>query len=112
SLAINCFGPAEVFVNNQRIFRSTIVHETDPHHRVGFSAQLEKGWNHFVLLFMKTPSGIGGLFGTGSFKRHPLHFLAPSSEREGQEGWIFTQPLDAKLTIVPSEFASEKETGL
>ena len=112
SLAINCFGPAEVFVNQERIFRSSIVHETDPNHRVGFSAQLEKGWNHFVLLFMKTPSGIGGLFGTGSFKRHPLHFLAPSSERDGQEGWIFTQPLDAKLTILPSEFTSEKETGL
>jgi hypothetical protein len=58
---------------------------------------------------MKTPSGFGGIFGTGSFKRSPLHFLVPSEERHGQEGWIYTEPLDHELVRFPDEGTFESD---
>jgi rhamnogalacturonyl hydrolase YesR len=112
ALALNCFGPTSVFLGDQLIFRSTIVEETNPNHKAIFRVKVKKGWNHFVLTFTKTPSGIGGIFGTGSYKRYPLHFLTPSDEREGQEGWIFSYPLDKELTSLPSLCKTESETGI
>ncbi|SDY03406.1 Rhamnogalacturonyl hydrolase YesR [Evansella caseinilytica] len=101
--ALNCYGPLQLYLNGDLVYRSTIVEELDPDRRVDLRFKLQKGWNHFVLRFMKTASGIGGVFGTGSFKRYPLHFLSPTAEREGQEGWIFTPPLDGPLTVLPKE---------
>ncbi|WP_062051181.1 hypothetical protein [Bacillus sp. JCM 19034] len=101
--AINCYGPVQLYLNGELVYRSSIVEELDPKLRRGFRFTLQKGWNHFVLRFEKTTSGIGGIFGTGSFKRHPMHFLSPTKEREGQEGWIFTEPLDQPLQSLPEE---------
>lgn len=100
--ALNCYGPVLVFVNDEFVYRSTIVEELDPKRKTGFKLTLKKGWNHFVLRFMKTTSGVGGIFGTGSFKRHPMHFLSPTMEREGQEGWLFTEPVNAPITELDS----------
>ncbi|MFC3340843.1 glycoside hydrolase family 105 protein [Paenibacillus abyssi] len=61
---------------------------------------------------MKTPTGCGGCFGTGSMKGMPLHFLSPSVERSGQEGWIYTEPLNEELLMLPSEGQTETVTGL
>ncbi|MCK0473594.1 glycoside hydrolase family 105 protein [Halalkalibacter sp. APA_J-10(15)] len=101
--ALNCYGPVHIYLNGEFVYRSTIVEELDPKKRVGFRFTLKKGWNHFVLRFEKTTSGIGGIFGTGSFKRHPMHVLSPTHEREGQEGWIFTEPLAQPLECLPEE---------
>ncbi|KYG33030.1 glycoside hydrolase family 105 protein [Alkalihalobacillus trypoxylicola] len=101
--AINCYGPAVLYLNGEQVYRSSIVEELDPKKRIGLRLTLIKGWNFFLLRFRKTTSGIGGIFGTGSFKRHPMHFLSPTKEREGQEGWVFTEPLDQPLEILPTE---------
>ncbi|MGJ9384839.1 glycoside hydrolase family 88/105 protein [Salipaludibacillus sp. CF4.18] len=100
--ALNCYGPVQVYLNDELVYRSTIVEELDPKRRSGFKLTLKKGWNHFLLRFMKTTSGIGGIFGTGSFKRHPMHFLSPLKEKEGQEGWVFTEPLNAPVSELDS----------
>ena len=73
--------------------------------------QLTKGWNHFVLEFRRGPSGSGAVFGTSNRKNKPLHFLAPSMEREGEEGWIVTVPLDRALARIPDSMEREAWTG-
>ncbi|MFA9557886.1 glycoside hydrolase family 105 protein [Evansella sp. AB-rgal1] len=108
--AVNCYGPVHLYVNGDLAYKSTIVEELDPSKKVGFRLTLKKGWNHFVLRFVKTTSGIGGEFGTGSFKRHPMHFLSPTIERDGQEGWIFTEPLDHPLEKIPMETLEQGDT--
>ncbi|MEC0307185.1 glycoside hydrolase family 88 protein [Paenibacillus lautus] len=73
--------------------------------------QLTKGWNHFVLEFRRSPNGCGAVFGTSNRKNKPFHFLAPSMEREGEEGWIVTVPLDGALARIPDSIESESWTG-
>lgn len=40
-------------------------------------------------------------FGTGSVKGAPLHFLAPTAERSGCEGWIYSAPQQSRWTLQP-----------
>jgi rhamnogalacturonyl hydrolase YesR len=112
ALGLNCNGPVRFYLRNELVFKSSIVEETNPKRRTNLRVKLEKGWNHFILQFMKTPSGFGGIFGTGSFKRFPLHFLAPSEERNGQEGWIYTELLDHELIQLPNEGVFESDSGV
>lgn len=111
-LAINCFGPVRVYLNSELVFKSRNIEETNPKRRVNFRIPVKEGWNHFVLEFMKTPSGFGGVFGTGSFKRFPMHFITPSVERNGQEGWIYTGFQDKELEMLPMEGTHEAEGDL
>ncbi|WP_225228567.1 glycoside hydrolase family 105 protein [Bacillus sp. PS06] len=103
AFAVNCFGPVQLYLNGEIVYRNTIVEELDPDKKTIFPLPLEKGWNHLVLRFKKTMSGWGGIAGTGSYKRHPLHFLTPTDERNGQEGWLFSEPLDHTLDTIPTE---------
>lgn len=110
--SLSCFGPIAVFLNGERVFKSNLNDDVFPDRRTGFRTKLEQGWNHFVLRFTSTPTGCGGWFGTGSIKGFPLHFIVPSQERSGQEGWIFSSPLDEEMSLFPSEGMSEQETGI
>jgi unsaturated rhamnogalacturonyl hydrolase len=111
-LSVSCFGPVSIFINQEQVFKSNIMDEVFPERSHGFSAKVQPGWNHFVIRFMKTGTGCGGRFGTGSIKGMPLHFLTPSAERNGQEGWIYTGPMDKPWEALPSEGQSEAETGI
>ncbi|MEI7027113.1 glycoside hydrolase family 88/105 protein [Paenibacillus sp. y28] len=111
-LSVSCFSPLHVYVNGERRFKSNLNDDVFPDRKNWFHVRVNQGWNHVVLRFLKTATGCGGLFGTGSIKGAPLHFLAPSAERSGQEGWIFSEPLDAPLSELPGEGMSEADTGL
>ncbi|WP_274651363.1 glycoside hydrolase family 88/105 protein [Paenibacillus humicola] len=112
NFSVSCFGPLHIFVNGEPAFRSNIQHESFPDRKYGVGVKLRQGWNHFVLRFMKTAAGFGGRFGSGSAKR-PVHFLAPSPEREGQEGWIFSEPTDAgTIDVWPAEGVAEPATDV
>lgn len=110
-LSVSCFGPVAVFVNGERVFKSNLLDEVYPERKTGFRVKMAQGWNHIVLRFRCTPTGCGGTFGTGSFKGLPLHVIAPSMERHGQEGWIYTAPLDEEVEFVPEEGMREQDTG-
>jgi rhamnogalacturonyl hydrolase YesR len=88
---ITCFGPMTVFANGQEAWRSNIFTEryADAKHRVTLAQQA--GWNHYVIRFKKTRGGFGGIFGSWLGK-HPYTFMIPSADRDGQEGWLFTEP--------------------
>ncbi|MBB3126857.1 rhamnogalacturonyl hydrolase YesR [Paenibacillus rhizosphaerae] len=96
-LRISCYSHTRLFINGQLAFESNHRDDVLPDTRSDIRGQLRKGWNSFVLEFEKTATGCGAVFGTGSIKGAPIHFLAPSSERVGQEGWIYTGPVRNRL---------------
>jgi unsaturated rhamnogalacturonyl hydrolase len=108
---ISCFGPTVIYIDGVRVFKSNIGEDVFPDRRTTFHAEVKPGWNDIVIQWMKTPTGCGGRFGTGSIKGIPFHVVVPSAERDGQEGWIYTAPLDEPLSELPSENTSEAASG-
>jgi rhamnogalacturonyl hydrolase YesR len=108
---VSCFGPMTVYLNGQIIFKSDIFTERYADKRNRINLPLQAGWNHFVIRFKKTRGGFGGVFGTWLGK-HPYYFLMPTAEREGQEGWIFSEPTSTDLAQLPGPGVSEGATGL
>lgn len=89
--AINCYGPIGLYVNDQLVFKSSPIEETNHDIKRDVDIQLEQGWNHFILVAKKVPSGFGALFGTAYFKSSPIHFIIPEQNREGEEGFIYSK---------------------
>ncbi len=112
AFSASCFGPLRLYVNGQLEFKSNILEDVFPDRRSWFRIKLSSGWNCFVIQFIKTGTGCGGRFGTGSIKGLPLHYIVPSAERSGQEGWIFTRPLNQELLSLPEVGMSELDTGV
>lgn len=109
AFSISCFGPVQLWVNNEIVYKSNISDEVFPNRKKGFRVKLKAGQNDFYLEFLKTQSGCGGRFGTGSMKNFPLHFLAPTLERKNQEGWIYSKPLDKPMSDLPMGQIKESE---
>ncbi|HEY4330816.1 MAG TPA: glycoside hydrolase family 88 protein [Phycisphaerae bacterium] len=101
---VSCLSPMTVMLNGAVIFKPDIFSERYPDKRNRITLPLAAGWNHFLIRSKKTAGGFGWVFGTWLGK-HPYYFVMPTPEREGgggqQEGWIFTQPLDAELIHLP-----------
>lgn len=109
---VSVYGPMIVYFNNEIVYKSSCAEEKSPSISRKISLKLLKGWNSFIIQFIKTPLGFGGKFGTGAFKNCPFNFMVPVSERDGQEGWITTEVLNNELKKLPSLGDSEKDTGL
>ncbi len=105
---VTCFGPMAVFCNGKPAFTSGFFTERHADARTRVTIPLEEGWNQFVIRFKKTRAGFGGAFGSWLGK-HPYIFMMPTPEREGQEGWIFTEPRAEDLSPLPR--AGDRETG-
>ncbi|WP_272039292.1 glycoside hydrolase family 88/105 protein [Paenibacillus sp. JJ-100] len=110
--SLNCYSPVMIYVNGEQIFKSELLQELFPERRTPIPLQVKEGWNDVLLCFVKTDVGFGGIFGTGSFKNFPLHFLTPGMDRKGQEGWLYSEPVDELLSILPRDGMTEEETGL
>ncbi len=108
---INCHSPSVIYRNGEQIFRSDIFQERYASTRTPLTIALRPGWNHFVLRFRKTLGGFGGTFGTWLGKL-PYYFLMPDPARDGQEGWIFTQPRDSNLIFIPTVGTTPAVTGV
>lgn len=108
---LNCYGPMELFLNGEMVWKSNIFTERDPEKYNRISLSLKQGWNSFVIRAKKTCGGFGWKFGSWIGK-HPYVFMMPSVEREGQEGWLFTLPVSKELELFPVDGLSEKETGV
>jgi len=100
------WGPLEVFVNGQSIYRSLPGDERPKVNRE-CRARLHAGWNDIVLKFTKTRAGFGGRFGTTSSKWVIFNSIIASKERSGQEGWLFSKPLDEAVEELPVAGQSE-----
>jgi unsaturated rhamnogalacturonyl hydrolase len=102
------YSPVEVYVNGKSVYQSNFYEEKIHAAQELVKTDLVCGWNSVVIRFLKTALGFGGAFGTSFFKCKPWHFLAPTPERNGQEGFIFTEPMDL-LSGIPD--LSQKESG-
>ncbi|WP_068505496.1 glycoside hydrolase family 88/105 protein [Paenibacillus kribbensis] len=112
AFSLSCFSPVRLYLNGELAYKSAIHIEVFPELKTTVPLLLQAGWNHFVLEFEKTGTGCGGKFGTGMLKRSPLHVLAPSPEREGEEGWIYTPGLDRRLDQLPGPGTAEQDTAV
>ncbi len=112
---VSCLGPMVIHLNGTIIFKSDIFSERYPDKRNRINLPLQAGWNHCVIRSQKTKGGFGGIFGTWLGK-HPYYFVMPTPEREGgggqQEGWIFTEPMDAELATLPGPGVTEESSGI
>lgn len=90
---INCFGPMVMYVNGETAYKSDIFKERYSETGVKVDLHLQKGWNDIRIQFKKTKAGFGGQFGTWIGK-WDAYVLMPTAERDGQEGWIFTDLVD------------------
>lgn len=107
---INCYGPIVVCLNGEVAWSSNIFTERYPNKHNRFTLTLQKGWNQFVIRAKKTRGGFGWKFGSWLGK-HPYVFMMPSAEREGMEGWLFTDPVPAGKEIQPALGDAEGDSG-
>jgi unsaturated rhamnogalacturonyl hydrolase len=104
---LNCRGPLELYLNGDRAWRSDIFSERYPDKRNRLTLKLREGWNQFVIRAKKTRGGFGWIFGSWLGK-HPYVFMMPSAEREGQEGWLYSDPVAKDLPVEPRLGQSER----
>lgn len=101
---INCFGPMVLYVNGEVAYKSDIFKERYSDIGVRADLKLKAGWNDIRVQFKKTKAGFGGQFGTWIGK-WDLYMLMPTAEREGQEGWVFTD-------LVSDSYEPQLEIGM
>lgn len=101
---INCFGPMVVYVNGEVAYKSDIFKERYSETSTRVFMDVEEGWNDIRIQFKKTKAGFGGQFGTWIGK-WDMYTLMPTKERDGQEGFVFTE-------LVPDDYVPEFEIGI
>ena len=101
---INCYGPMTMYVNGEIVYKSDIFKErySETPTRVNFG--FKEGWNDLRICFKKTKAGFGGEFGPWLGK-WDMYTLMPTKERDGQEGFVFTE-------IVSDDYVPEFEVGM
>ena len=101
---INCFGPMVVYVNGEVAYKSDIFKERYSETSTRVFMDVEEGWNDIRIQFKKTKAGFGGQFGTWIGK-WDMYTLMPTKERDGQEGFVFTE-------LVPDDYVPEFEIDM
>lgn len=90
---INCFGPMVMYVNGEVVYKSDIFKERYSENATRIFFDVEPGWNDIRIRWEKTKAGFGGQFGTWIGK-WDMYTLMPTKERDGQEGFVFTELVD------------------
>lgn len=101
---VNCFGPMIMYVNGEVVYKSDIFKERYSETGVRVDLPLKAGWNDIRIRFQKTKAGFGGQFGTWIGK-WDAYVLMPTEERDGQEGWVFTD-------LVSDEYEPQFQVGM
>ncbi|WP_349304872.1 glycoside hydrolase family 88 protein [Paenibacillus sp. Marseille-Q4541] len=112
NMSLSCYSPVKIYVNGALFFTSDLHQELFPERRTALQIPVQYGWNDVILQFVKTDVGFGGVFGTGSFKNFPLHFIVPSQERDGMEGWLYSEAFEEPPLHLPHQGMREEDTGL
>lgn len=90
-------GPVSLYVNEERLYRSSAAEELKPDTRVIIPLLLRKGWNSFLVEARRTPAGFGCRFGADEAKVRILQVLSPFAGRSGHAGWVYTGPSSGPL---------------
>ncbi|MDU5950213.1 MAG: hypothetical protein E6Z15_24535, partial [Paenibacillus macerans] len=109
--SVSCYSPVKVYVNGALAFQSNLNDDVFPDRKAFFRAKTGKGRNDIVLEFTAAGTGCGGVFGTGSVKGAPLHFLNPTPEGRGCEGWVYSGPQANRWDRLPGAVEGERWGG-
>ena len=101
---INCFGPMIMYVNGEVAYKSDIFKERYSETATRVFINLKPGWNDIRIRWEKTKAGFGAQFGTWIGK-WDLYTLMPTKERDGQEGFVYTE-------LVDDSYVPEFEIGM
>ncbi len=88
---VRCQGPVLCYVNGEEVFRSMPGDESFKTSAF-FSITLLAGLNHFVLVTEKTEIGFGFTLRSAKPQWEPPHFLSPIPGRNGQAGFVYSEP--------------------
>ena len=110
-LRLAYYGPVFVYINGEPAARSSLYQERFPEAIETVTVNLKKGENNLVFLCIKTPLGCGFRIGSSSYKGRRIQFFAPSKERKGMGGFIYSRPLAKPLPELPVLWQSESATG-
>lgn len=110
-------GPVSLYLNEQRLYRSSVIEELKPDGRVAIPLLFQKGWNTLLIEARKTVAGFGCRFGAEEGKVRILQVLSPFSNRTGQAGWVFSEPCPQSIygqsqQLFPDWTEDEKLTEL
>ena len=108
---VRCYGPVRFYLNNELVYRSTVIDEITPDATVKMGIDIEPGWNTVWLEMKNTPAGFGCQFGSDEGKVRIMNVLAPFQERSGQAGWVFSEPVPSGQKQ-PNLLAGQEESGL
>lgn len=89
---VRCQGPVVCYVNGEEVYRSQPGDESFKTSAF-FSITLLAGLNHFVLMTEKTEIGFGFTLRNAKPQWEPPHFLSPIPERNGQAGFVYSEPV-------------------
>ena len=101
---INCFGPMVMYINGEIVYQSDIFKERYSENATRVDTPFKPGWNDIRIQFKKTKAGFGGQFGPWLGK-WDMYTIMPTKERDGQEGFVFTE-------IVDDKYVPEFEIGM
>lgn len=97
-LDINCYGPTRIYVNGQEIFRSNVHEEVNSQIGRQISMPFLPGLNSLVIGVKKVATGFGCRIGPYEARQRWITFLSPFREREGQAGFVYSNPVDHWLS--------------
>jgi rhamnogalacturonyl hydrolase YesR len=115
-------GPVKIWVNGGLVYGTGVEAERHSNTPVSLTLPVQKGWNHLVLRFTRTPAGFGAEFGTWLGKLDYYFFRGLSRPPLPEiEGFDYTAPLGAPLEnpgpealgplCLPLPFWTEEEKG-
>jgi len=110
-------GPVSLYLNEERLYRSSVIDELKPDGRATVPLLFQKGLNSLLIEARKTVAGFGCRFGAEEGKVRILQVLSPFSNRAGQAGWIFSEPCSQSIygqsqQLFPDWTADEQLTKL
>lgn len=110
-------GPISLYLNEQRLYRSSVIEELKPNGSASIPLLFRKGWNSLLIEARKTDAGFGCRFGAEEGKVRILQVLSPFSNRFGQAGWIYSDPCSQSIygeaqQHFPAYTEHEKQTEL
>lgn len=111
-LRLGVYGPVFLYVNGELCYRSSLYGERFSDSLADVAIPLKRGSNSLLFLCIKTPLGCGIRIGSSSYKGRRIQFFAPSKERKGMGGFIYSEPVKKPLSSLPKLWDSEKTTGL
>jgi unsaturated rhamnogalacturonyl hydrolase len=114
-LSVSCYGPTMLWVNEEMVYKSSIIEEVNVTVVKTVKIQLKSGRNALFLRFCHAPSGFGCVIGSARSKWSPLDVLSPFQEREGQAGWVYSEATGVDLSReegLPDLFSKETESPL